>query len=86
MVIQLRQVANVVRIYASTKLSELRHMVIGSYERRRLSGRMELVPIRLTLNIFPHERYLERPLCFGKIGSLAGVELLFEVGYKKLVC
>ena len=86
MVIQLRQVANVVRMYASTKLSELRHMVIGSYQRRRLSGRMELVPIRLPLNIFPRERYLGQPLCFEKIGSLAGVEILFEVGHKKHFC
>ena len=86
MVIQLRQVANVVRMYALTKLSELRHVVIGSYQLRRLSGHLELVPIRLTLNIFQHERYLGRPLCFEKIGSLAGVEILFEAGHKKLFC
>ena len=54
-------------------------MVIESYQRRRLSGRMELAPIHLTLNIFPREKYLGRPLCFEKIGSLAEVEILFDL-------
>ena len=83
MVVRLRQTNNVVRMYASTKLSELR---LGHRKRTRLSGRMELVPIRLTLNIFPRERDLGRPLCFEKIGSLVGLEILFEAGHKKHFC
>ena len=72
MVKQLKQVVNMVRMYALTKLSEFRlgHQIVSTGTFICTYGTSTNPS---NFNIFPHEKYLGRPLCFEKIGSLAGV-------------